>query len=86
MSTATLNNLLEYLYGTLSTNNMRWVAEHLIEHADRQDAEQMKPYTMEELNARIDKAEKQITEGLSRDHEEVFQELEKEFSHIAEAV
>ena len=26
MSTATLSNLLEYLYGTLSPSNMRWVA------------------------------------------------------------
>ena len=31
MSTATLTSLLDYLYGTLSPNNMRWVGEHLIE-------------------------------------------------------
>lgn len=34
MSTATLSNLLEYLYGTLSPSNMRWVGEHLIEIVD----------------------------------------------------
>ena len=33
MSTATLTSLLEYLFGTLSTSNMRWVGEHLIEQA-----------------------------------------------------
>jgi hypothetical protein len=46
MSTATLNNLLEYLYGTLSPSNMRWVGEHLIEYAKKQE-EPMTPYTME---------------------------------------
>ena len=33
MSTATLTSLLDYLFGTLSTSNMRWVGEHLIEQA-----------------------------------------------------
>ena len=33
MSTAALSGLLEYLYGTLTASNMRWVGEHLIEQA-----------------------------------------------------
>ena len=33
MSEATLNSLLDYLYGTLSPNNMIWVAEHLVKYA-----------------------------------------------------
>ena len=37
MSTATLTSLLDYLYGTLTTDNMRWVGEHLIEHANQQE-------------------------------------------------
>lgn len=32
MSTATLTSLLDYLCGTLSPNNMRWVGEHLFAH------------------------------------------------------
>ena len=40
MSTATLSSLLEYLYGTLSPSNMRWVGEHLIEHAKKEEQEE----------------------------------------------
>ena len=46
MSTATLTSLLDYLYGTLSPNNMRWVGEHLIEYAKKEESEQLRPYTM----------------------------------------
>ena len=62
MSTATLTNLLEYLYETLSPNNMRWVGEHLIEHANKKE-EPIKRYTMEDLNAMLDEAEADITAG-----------------------
>ena len=72
MSTATLNSLLEYLYGTLSTSNMRWVARHLVERAEQQESQQLKPYSMEELNARIDRAEADFTAGRYRTHDEVF--------------
>ena len=37
MSIATLTNLLEYLYATLSPNNMKWVGEHLIERAEKEE-------------------------------------------------
>ena len=69
MSTSTLNNLLEYLYGTLTPDNMRWVGKHLIEYADKD--ENLKPFTMEEIHARIDKAEREIAAGLGTPHEEV---------------
>lgn len=74
MSTAILNNLLEYLYGTLSRSEMRWVAEHLIDHLEKGDCEQLKPYTMEELNARIDKAEEDSAAGRYRPAEDLFRE------------
>ena len=32
----------------------------------------LKPYTMEEINARIDKAERDAAEGRYRDHDEIF--------------
>ena len=55
MSTATLTCLLDYLYGTLSPDNMRWVGEHLIEHA-KKEQEHLKPMTMEEINAQLNQA------------------------------
>ena len=77
MSEATLNNLLEYLYETLTPSNKRWVGEHLIRYADYEE-EPVKPYTMEEINAMIDESERQIAAGLSQDHEDVFRELQEE--------
>lgn len=73
-----MNNLIEYLYGTLSTSNMRWVATHLLERAEQQEASHLKPYTMEELNARIDKAEEDSAAGRWRTHDEVFAECRQE--------
>lgn len=70
MSTATLNSLLEYLYGTLSRNDMRWVADHLMEHANREEDYDLKPYTMEEINAMLDAAEADIAAGRTTPHEE----------------
>ena len=77
MSETTLTKLLEYLYGTLTPRNMRWLAMHLIEQAD---AEELKPYTKEELNEMIDESERQIAAGLCIDNDEVFSELEKELA------
>ena len=55
MSTATLNNLIEYLYGTLSPDNMRWVAKHLIERAEQVEEppgkRDMAPLTRSSLTA-----------------------------------
>lgn len=78
MSTTALTGLLEYLYGTLSTSNMRWVAEHLMEYADKEE-QQLKPYTMEEINTMLDKAEANIAAGNVIDDEDVWRELEEEF-------
>ena len=77
MSETTLTKLLEYLYGTLTPRNMRWLAMHLIEQAD---AEELKPYTKEELNAMIDESERQIASGLCQDSDVVFDELDKELA------
>lgn len=35
MSTATLTNLLEYLYATHTPNELRWLGEHLIEQTEK---------------------------------------------------
>lgn len=78
MSTATLNNLLEYLYGTLSPDNMRWVGEHLIEHARKEEQSELKPYTIEELHARITESERQFATGQFQDFDEAMDEIEAE--------
>ena len=89
MSTATLNNLLEYLYGTLTPDNMRWVGKHLIEYADKEET--LKPYTIEELHERIALAEADIAAGRVIDDDEIWREYDEECARekelqMAEAV
>ena len=88
MSTATLEGLRDYLYSTLSPSNMLWLSSQLAEYARKQ--EKLKPYTLEELNARIDQAERESAAGLGQDSEEMFSELEEEFAReeleLSEAV
>ena len=92
MSTATLTGLLDYLYGTLTPSNMRWVGERLIERATKEE-HTPKPYTMEELNAMLDLAEADIAAGRTTPHEESMRRWqeniarqEKEKYEMAEAV
>lgn len=70
MSTAVLTSLLDYLYGTLSPSNMRWVAAHLMEQADKEDG-QIKPYTMEDIDEILDAAEENFRRGNYITNEEV---------------
>ena len=87
MSEATLQGLLDYLYSTLTPDNMRWMAMHLMAHADS-DEENLKPYTMEELNAMLDEAEADIAAGRTISDEDVWRKIEKEFEEetLLEAV
>jgi len=80
MSTATLTSLLDYLYGTLTPSNMRWVAEHLIEHAEKEEESSREPYTIEELHARIAQSEADIAAGRVTPHEEVMREWKEELA------
>lgn len=77
MSEATLTGLLEYLYNTLSPSNMRWIGEHLIEHANAKES--LKPYTVEELLERAEKGRKEIAEGHYTDIDEMLRELDMDF-------
>ena len=90
MSETTLTSLLEYLYNALTPSNQRWVAEHLIEHANAEEGETLKPYTIEELHQMVAEGEREIAAGLCQDSEDVFRELEEEFAkeelQYAEAV
>ena len=80
MSEATLTNLLQYLYGALTPGNQRWLAAHLVEHADKEETEAMKPYTIEELHEMVAKGEREFAEGKWQDSEDMFSELEEEFA------
>lgn len=85
MSTAALTGLLEYLYGTLTPSNMRWVGEHLIEYAKKEETPfALKQYTKEELNAMLDKVEADFKVGLGIPSEEVWQEVDEEFAREEE--
>ena len=49
--------------------------------ADKADEEySLRPFTMEELNARIDQAEAEIAAGLGTPDEEAWDDLEEEFA------
>ena len=91
MSTATLSGLLDYLYGTLTPSNMRWLGEHLIERAIKEE-HTPKPYTIEELNAMLDIAEADIAAGRTTPHEESMRRWQEKVAYkekensLAEAV
>lgn len=43
-------------------------------------SDELKPYTLEEINAMIDEAERESAAGLGQDSEDMFRELEEELS------
>jgi len=80
MSTATLTNLLEYLYGALTPSNMKWLGEHLIEHAEKVE-DPMRPYTKEELLQMAETGRKQIADGYYYTTEEVISACAEESNY-----
>ncbi|MBP5369276.1 MAG: hypothetical protein J6Z01_12575 [Bacteroidales bacterium] len=78
MKKEALDGLLSYLLETLSYDEMRYLGDELRWHSD--DGNPMfRPYTMEEVNAMLDEAEKEIAEGKGIPHEEFMKELDEEF-------
>ena len=73
MAQEVLNGLLDYLLVTLNYDNRRWLSEHLIESVEEE--EYLTPYTMEEINQRLDEAERDFAEGRYYSHEQVMREL-----------
>ena len=78
MSPIALQGLLEYLYGTLTPQNMRWVADHLISQADQAEAPAPKRLTMKEVNAMIAEAEADFAAGRVIPDEEAWHEYDGE--------
>ncbi len=78
MKKEALDGLLSYLLETLTPDEMRYLGEELRWHSDDNDP-RFRPYTMEEVNAMLDEAEKEIAEGKGIPHEEFMKELDEEF-------
>jgi hypothetical protein len=72
MTTAALTGLLDYLYGTLTPSNMRWVGERLIAHAKEEELNRLCPLTMEEIDSMLDEAEADFDAGNYLTNDEVF--------------
>ena len=80
MSTAALQNVWNGLLAfNLTAANKRWLAERLLEEA-RADEESTVPYTVEELQARIDLSEQQSANGQYKPVEEVLDQLERNYA------
>ena len=58
--------------------------EEVANRAKKEQEKQLKPYTMEELHARIAESERQIAEGKCKPIEEVFRRWDMEDSMVAE--
>ncbi len=69
MSLETLTSLRDYLYGTLSTENMLWLASQLESYAKSAKKD---IYTKEDIYNIIKEGERQISEGKCMTTEEVF--------------
>jgi len=83
MSEATLTNLRDYLFGTLTPANMLWLADQLTRHAEKDDANfPLKRYTMEEIDDMLDEAEAEIEAGLGTSHEEEMRAWDEEIAHM----
>lgn len=66
MSAVVLQGLLDYLKSTLTMDNRKWLATHLVE-----PSAEMPPYTKEELIARAEDAEADIAAGRFISEEEM---------------
>lgn len=80
MSTATLQNLLDYLKRTLSSSNMLWLSERLQECAKEKNNQDLKPYTIQEIHARIAQSELDSVEGRVYEFDDVIREIEEELT------
>ena len=70
MSTTTLNSLLDYLTGALSTDNKQWLADRLYEQVREQESSE--PYTMDEIETMLREAEEDFAAGRFKTNDEVF--------------
>lgn len=74
MSTASLMGLRDYLYGTLSIEEMVWLVEELKGYVRKESRPE--PYTIEEIHRRIAESERDFAEERYFSDDEVFADLE----------
>lgn len=91
MSEAALTNLRDYLTGTLSSAHMMWLGMQLTEYAKKEEKEQLRPFTMKEIDDILDEAEADFDAGLGIPHEEVMRRWKERVAYekqteMAEAV
>ncbi|MBQ3655937.1 MAG: hypothetical protein II956_03690 [Bacteroidales bacterium] len=77
MSKELLINMREYILKNLSYEGRMWLIGEL---EDSGEEDLSCPYTTEELNARIDQAEREIANGECTPSDEFFRELDQEFN------
>lgn len=72
MSTVAMQGVFEQILATfnLTADNKRWLAEHLVEYADKE--EQIEPYTMAEIEAILAESEADFEAGRYKTNEQIF--------------
>ena len=70
-----LYNFLKSL--SLGVENERWLADKLYEDIEEKEEEHLTPYTMEELNARIDQAIADVKAGRTISSEEAHRQMKE---------
>ena len=70
MNTSTLTSLLDYLAGALTSDNKRWLADHLYQQIRSEEA--LEPYTTEEINTMLREAEEDYAAGRYKTNDELF--------------
>lgn len=77
MSPTALQNVWSTLLGfNLTTDNKRWLAEHLIEQVQAETKERVEPYTIAELVTMAEAGRQQIANGQCYSSEQVLQMCE----------
>lgn len=82
MSTIALNGLFEYITNSLSEEELIWLTTELTSVTSK-PKRQLKPYTLEEIDARIDESERQIAMGECSTTDEVFHRLNGKYGKKA---
>lgn len=81
MSTTALTKLLDLLKSTLTTSEIIWLVEEMKGYL-RDSEEDLKPYTVEELQERIAVSEQQFANGEYLDFDDAMREIEEEFAQM----
>lgn len=78
-SSSAMSHLWDYLQGLpMSAREQRWLADRLIETADKAESVELKRFTMEDIKAMIDRSEAEIATGIGTPDEEVWRKYDEE--------